>query len=149
MKAVSGNKAGGSAREVKVSGRTYRMSQVTVGTLADVENWAREQPYIRLKKKLADFADAPEGVVSEWYKKADEDSQSKEYVQRELESINGVRLIIRKCFEVYHPDLSDDLFTMIENEIGLASLQEFLDRDNKLPGYDDKREGAGNSTEKK
>lgn len=146
MKAVSIDQVSGQPREIQVAGKTFRMSQITVGILAQVETWARALPYKRLKEKLAELPDAPKEIKVGWYEQADKDSASKEFVQRELESINGVMLMIRKCFEVNHPDLSDEMFELIIGQVGLDVLQGFMEADNSLPI--DEMEPAGGDSKK-
>ena len=137
MKAITIDKVAGVPREIEVAGSTFKMSQITVNILTEVETWARSLPYKRLKEKLAELPDAPKEVKARWYEQADKEAQSKEYVQRELESMNGVLFMLRKCFKVHHPDMSEDTFTLILNAIGLDVLQGFLEDDNSISGVDD------------
>jgi len=146
MKAIGIDTMAGQPRIIEVAGKQYKMGQITVGILAQVETWARSLPYSRLRKKLAELPDAPKEIKAGWYKQADEDAASKEFVQRELESMNGVLLMLRKCFEACHPDLSDGEFDLILGTVGLSALQGFMEQDNSIPGFDDVQEEA---TEKK
>lgn len=136
MNQISVDKVAGVPREVEVGGKVWKMSQITVGILAQVETWARALPYKRLKEKLELLNDAPKEIKADWYKQADEESKSKEYLQRELESMNGIVYMVRKCFEACHPDLSDDAFENIVSSVGIDVLNGFMERDNSIDGID-------------
>ena len=81
MKTVPLDKVAGTPREFEVAGTVYRMNPVTVNILAGVEQWAREQPYKRLRKKLEEVGDkVPESIIEKWCEQADEKAESAESV---------------------------------------------------------------------
>lgn len=126
------SKISGSPREIEVAGKTYKMGQITLDILVQVEAWARDLPYDRVKKNLEKFPEASEDQKQKWFDKADELSMCKDAMQREIESTAGVMFMVRKCFEVHHPDMSDEIFAMVINTVGLSALQGFMDSDNNI-----------------
>jgi len=149
MKAVTIDKVAGQPREFEVAGQTFKMSQITVGILAQVETWARTLPYVRLKEKLAMLSDAPKDQKAEWYKQADKEALDASLLQRELSSMNGVLFMVRKCFEACQPDLTDEVFQLITNSVGMDVLEDFMDKDNTIPGFDEEQQSEKKSPESK
>jgi len=137
MKTVSLDKVAGAPREFEVAGTTYKMNPVNVNILASVEQWAREQPFVRLNMKLEKVGkNLPDSIIEKWADEASAASEMADNVQKELESIAGVKKILRCCFNEAQP-VTEEEFETILSTIGLEALRTFLEKDNHVPGIDD------------
>lgn len=141
MKTIPVHKVVGVSRQFEVAGKIYKMSPVTVTIIGLMDQWAREQPFDRLRMKLDKVGDMlPENIIERWCDDATKESEDADAVQREIQNISGVKKILWHCFVANHPEMSKQDFETIIESVGLEVLQDFLEKDNTIEGIDDKQD---------
>jgi len=148
MKSVPLHKVAGLAREIRVGDKTYLLAQVNVNVLAQAEMWAKEQPFARLSKRLELCGkQLPLEVVTQWAADAAKESESKDAMQKEIESIAGIRKILWWCFLEAQP-ITEAEYDEIIQSIGLDALKDFLEKDNGLEAIDSEPPSTGDGKKK-
>lgn len=115
----------GTPMELEVNGKKYQLSPLPLGKLAELDSWARREPFRELREKLLALGDigvseaAKTALIMEAQKASDDPVQ----IALHLTSVPGIVKTVGLSLKVKHPGLKDAELDEIIKGIGLKEIE--------------------------
>lgn len=124
--------------EIEVDGKTYKMAPFELCHLAEIEQWADDRQFEKLRGKITKLEqvgleeDALSAAVAKLVEAADAATRDPKAKAAEMQSVAGILKGVRVSLTVHHPKLSDSEFARIVKVYGMKVLETKIDKLNDL-----------------
>jgi hypothetical protein len=115
--------------EIRVDGKAYKLAQLTLGHFAELEQWAKEQPFVEIERKLAAVSDNKlrDGLKNRLIEDAIAASADSARVAAYMDSVAGIQKQFDLAIRVHHPDITEDELNAILSVSGMLQVRAWLD----------------------
>lgn len=111
--------------EIEHAGVTYRLKPLTLGQYADMEQWAKQQPFVELERKLVAIGDKKlrERAKEKMLDKAIAQSDNAEWIADKMSSPEAVERLFGMMLKANHPDIEPEKVREILDIKGLVQVR--------------------------
>lgn len=116
--------------EIDCGDKKYRLRPLSVTQWSFMEQWAKEQPFVEMERKLAAISDEKlrERAKDRLLDRAIELSESDEYVADKLNSGAAIEKLFGLMLKEHHPDVSEADVSRVLNIHGLVQIRQWVER---------------------
>ena len=126
--------------EVEANGKTYKLARMTLRQYAELEGWAKEQPFVELRKQLERVKDA--GVSKEaedaLVAEAAKASRDPAVIEAYMDGLAGTVRRFTMALSVHHPDATDEELDAVVESVALDEMRNIV---RMLAGLPEEAEG--------